>query len=67
MPFAFNRKINPQKPLDPRDPPPTCWTDIFDTNEYRKALFGHPSVDFVACHDWEKRELERHVVRGRCA
>ncbi len=59
VPFAFNRKINPLKPLDPSKPPPRCWTDVFDTHDYRKALFGSPSRDFVACREWERDELER--------
>ncbi|MFC1615049.1 hypothetical protein ACFL22_00635 [Patescibacteria group bacterium] len=57
--FEFDKKLDPQKPLDPKDPPPECWDTGIDTSDYRSALHGFPSRLFTNCCEWEKRELER--------
>lgn len=57
--FVFDATINPEKPLDPDDPPPRGWNTDIDTHDHRTALFGHPSQLFTDCAEWAKREKER--------
>ncbi|MFC1720965.1 hypothetical protein ACFLY0_02120 [Patescibacteria group bacterium] len=57
--FPFNRKIDPENPLDLTDPPPENWDTGIDTRDCRANLHGSPSELFTRCLEWEKREMER--------
>lgn len=60
--FDFKAPADPLKPLDPNDdPPPKGWDTGINTQDYRKALFGHRTPLFEKCVNWEERELARHA------
>ena len=58
--FEFTKPVDPANPLDSSDLPPEGWNTGIDTRNYRAALYGFPSELFVACCEWEKREIARH-------
>lgn len=58
--FLFTAPVDPKNPLESSDPPPKGWDTDIDTQDYRRALFGFPGGFFIECHEWEKRELQRH-------
>jgi len=58
MAYWFEKGVNPKKPLDLSDPPPSGWETV-DAHDYRKALFGFAPETLKQCAKWEKRELAR--------
>lgn len=61
--YFFSPLVDPERPIDPSDPPPKQWQDI-DGGDYQSARKGFPPSRFVACRQWERRELERARKRG---
>ena len=62
MAYQFEAPVDPQKPLDPKDPPPVRWMYIDYESESQKARYGCKSLglDYVACYQWEQREKARY-------
>lgn len=58
MSFHFDTSIDPKKPINQLDSPPKGWEEV-DTQDYRKALFGFRTDLFMACLEWEEREIFR--------
>lgn len=56
--FRFTKPVDPKDYQEISDPPPYGWETV-DTRDYRKALLGTPTDTFIACLEWEKRELKR--------
>jgi len=58
--YRFTHPVDPEKPLDPADPPPCVWRIVCPLEQEHLRYGWQVSVDVQLCDEREKRELERH-------
>jgi hypothetical protein len=56
--FHFDKRVNPNSPIDPNDLAPYGWERI-GTPERVKCLPGFADTVYLHCVSWQKRELGR--------